>query len=296
MKKLTATINSLPLEVDFMIIEWLPLKDALNMAKALLIPEQVAVQYFACEKEDTDKDVEDYFKDLQPSSFKFLLKNTSFQIVADSDDKIWAAFKTLDLDFVKKFLEQVKPDLNEALIVAARIGFTDVVILLLSDYGVDPSARDNQALIDAAGRGHLEIVKLLLSDDRVDPSAEDNRALIIASHKGRLEIVKLLLLDTRVDPSAQDNAALRLASEEGYLDIVKLLLSDSRVDPSAWDNQALRLASQEGHLEIVKLMLSDDRVDPSVLDNRDLISAALVAHSEILEKVRHYILTFRFDS
>ena len=48
-----ATIMSLPLEVDFMIIEWLPLKDALNMAKAVLIPEQVAVQYFAFDEYDT---------------------------------------------------------------------------------------------------------------------------------------------------------------------------------------------------------------------------------------------------
>jgi ankyrin repeat protein len=192
MKKLTATINSLPLEVDFMIIEWLPLKDALNMAKALLIPEQVAVQYFACEKEDTDKDVEDYFKDLQPSSFKFLLKNTSFQIVADSDDKIWAAFKTLDLDFVKKFLEQVKPDLNEALEEAAYVGFTDAVKLLLSDDRVDPSASDNAALIYASQNGHLENVQILLADDRVDPSAQNNEALRLAFRNGDLEIVKVL--------------------------------------------------------------------------------------------------------
>ncbi len=83
--------------------------------------------------------IEDFY-DLQPSSFKFLLKNTSFQIVADSDDKIWAAFKTLDLDFLKKYLQKVQPDLYEALGGAACWGFTDAVKLLLSDYGVDPSA------------------------------------------------------------------------------------------------------------------------------------------------------------
>ena len=42
-----ATIMSIPLEVGIMIIEWLPIEDALNMAKALKLPEQVAVQYFA---------------------------------------------------------------------------------------------------------------------------------------------------------------------------------------------------------------------------------------------------------
>ncbi len=74
------------------------------------------------------------------------------------------------------------------------------------------------------------------------------------------------------------------------------MLLDDRVDPSAQDNQALIDAAKYGHLEIVKLLLSDDRVDPSVQNNQAFISAALVAHSEVLEKVRHYILTFRFDS
>jgi hypothetical protein len=253
-KKPKATINSLPLEVDFMIIEWLPLKDALNMAEALRIPEQVAVQYFAFDRGHINDIC--YFNgyDLQPSSYKFLLKNKCFQIEADSYHKTWAAVRTLDLDFVKKYLEQVKPDLNYALVAAAYCGFTDAVKLLLSDYGVDPSAQDNSALICASLNGHSEIVKLLLSDARVDPSARDNRALRFASQDGHLEIVKLLLLDARVDPSARDNEAVICASRNGHLEIVKILLADSRVDPSARDNQALRFASQNGYLEIVKLL------------------------------------------
>ncbi len=53
MRKPKATIKSLPLELDIMIIKRLPLKDALNMAKALILPEQVAVQYFAFVSRDT---------------------------------------------------------------------------------------------------------------------------------------------------------------------------------------------------------------------------------------------------
>ena len=52
MRKPKATINSLPLELFIMIIEWLPLEDALNMANALKLPERVAVQYFAYEEDD----------------------------------------------------------------------------------------------------------------------------------------------------------------------------------------------------------------------------------------------------
>jgi ankyrin repeat protein len=202
------------------------------MAKALRIPEQVAVQYFAFVRSDI-KDIfyEDKY-DLQPRSFKFLLKNTSFQVVAiaTSDYKTWAAVRTLDLAFLKKFLVQVQPDLNDALFVAAYIGFNDAVKLLLSDSRVDPSAWDNQAFIHASKYGSLEIVKLLLSDARVDPSARNNRALVDASQNGYLDIVKLLLKDDRVDPSAQDNYALYFASENGHLEIVNLLQSHTRFE------------------------------------------------------------------
>ena len=139
MRQPKATIKSLPLEVDKMIIERLRLKDALNMAKALKLPEQVAVQYFAFDRFDLYYILYKDFYDLQPSSFKFLFKNKMFQIEATSYDKTKAAIRTLDLDFFKKYLEQVKPDLNDALRAAAYVGFTDAVKLLLSDYGVDPS-------------------------------------------------------------------------------------------------------------------------------------------------------------
>jgi hypothetical protein len=130
-KKPEATINSLPLELDFMIVEWLPLK----------LPEQVAVQYFAFDEYDIVNICYDEKIDLHPSSFKFLLKNKGFQIKAYSYQKTWAAVRTLDLDFVRKYLEQVQPDLNEVLVEAAYVGFTDAVKLLLSDSRVVPSVR-----------------------------------------------------------------------------------------------------------------------------------------------------------
>ena len=110
-----ATIKSLAIELDIMIIEWLPLKDALNLAKSLLIQEQVALQYFAFEEDDLVDIYHENFSDIQPSSFKFLLKNTSFQIKGDSYGKTWVAVRTLDLDFVKKCIEQAQPHLIDAL-------------------------------------------------------------------------------------------------------------------------------------------------------------------------------------
>jgi ankyrin repeat protein len=248
-----ATIKSLPIDLLIMIIELLKIKDALNLCDALHVPEQVAVQYCYFEQYDIYLN----YMDLKPNSCKFLLKNKRFKILARSNEKTEAALRTLDLEFVKNFIEEVKPDLNVALSSAAWIGFTDAVKCLLSDSRVDPSARENRALINAAEAGRVESLKLLLSDSRVDPSAEDNLALMHSASNGHTEIFKLLLSDSRVEPSAEDNEALRVAAWRGHVEIVKLLLSDSHVDPSAWDNNALRQAARNGHTEVVKLLLSD---------------------------------------
>jgi ankyrin repeat protein len=274
-----ATIKSLPIDVLIMIIEMLWLKEALRLCHALQVPEQVAVQYFYYEWNDFYKIL--HYMDLKPNSFKFLFKNKRFQTEANSDQKTSAALRTFDLEFVKNYLDEFKPDINEALSSAAWIGFTDAVKCLLADSRVDPSVEDNVALIYAASNGHTEIVKLLLSDSRVDPSADDNYALRYAARNGHVEIVNLLLSDSRVDPSAE--YALEDAASNGHTEIVKLLLSDSRVDPSSWRNGALSNAACNGHTEIVNLLLSDSRVDPSAEDNEALEDAATNGHTEVVK-------------
>jgi hypothetical protein len=233
-----------------MIIEILKFKDALEFCDALHVPEQVAVQY-------SDYDEIDFYVILfQPNSFKFLLKNKGFQIKARSYQKIEVALRTYDLDFVKKYIQEFKLDLNEVLSDAAWIGFTDAVKFLMSDSRVDLSAGYNESLSNAADRGHLEIVKLLLSDSRVDTSSNDNQALRNAAHNGHLEIVKLLLSDSRVDPSALDNEALRDAAYYGHTEIVKLLLSDTRVNPSAeWIEYMMRATKRENVKELLNSYL-----------------------------------------
>jgi ankyrin repeat protein len=272
MTKQKASIKSLPIDVVIMIIEILRLDDALRLCDALQVSEQVAVQYCYIDKNDVHHTIHEVGSN--PNSNKYLLKNKIFQIEADSDDKTWVALRTFDLKLLKNYIKEFKLDLGEALSIAAEMGFTDAVKLLLSDSRVDPSAYDNIALCSAAGDGHIEIVKLLLSDSRLDLSARDNDALRYAARNGHTEIVKLLLSDSRVDPSALNNEALRYSAGDGHTEIVKLLLSDSRVDPSARDNDALRYAAKKGHTEIVKLLLSDSRADPSAEKIQDFLSIA----------------------
>ena len=196
-----ATIKSLPSEIFIMIIEMLWFEDALELCHALHVPEQVAAQYCYYEEENIPEFLDD--SDLKPNSYKFLFKNKRFQIIAESYGKTLVALRTLDLEFLKNFIEEFKPNLNVALSRAAGIGFTEAVKLLLSDSRVDPAAEDNFALIYAASYGHTEIVKLLLSHSRVDPSAEDNEALIETAEQGHVEIVKLLLSNSRLEVSVE---------------------------------------------------------------------------------------------
>jgi hypothetical protein len=285
--KTKASIKSLPPEIVIMIMEILSLKDALELCHALELSEQLAAQYFYYEWNDLYHIL--HYMDLKPNSYKFLLKNKRFQTKAESYGKTLVALRTLDLKFIMNFIEEFKLDLNRAFVLAADIGFIDVVKLLLSDSGVDPSAWNNDALIYAAEQGHVETVKLLLSDSRVEPSARDNEALKDATRNGHTEVVKLLLSDSRVEPSGY-NSALRIAALQGHTEVVKLLLSDSRVEPSAWNNGALRNAAQNGHTEIFSLLLVDSRVELSDVDFDFLIyEAEEYGHPEVVKLLEsHY--------
>ena len=70
---------------------------------------------------------------------------------------------------------------NEAIRLAAKLGHTNIVYLLLnwrpSEYFtssniklVDPTAENNEALCEAVKNNHKDVVGLLLSDSRVNPS------------------------------------------------------------------------------------------------------------------------------
>jgi hypothetical protein len=191
MKVLTtkATIKSLPIDLVIMIVELLGYKDALHFCKTLKIHYKVVMQYFDVDQDDIAHILNT--TNFKPKAIKFLLKNKGFQVPIYY--KTCLALETFDLEFIKRYIEELKVDLNEALLLAAWGGFTDAVKFLMSDSRVDPSAWDYAILRNAANRGHVEIVKLLLSDSRVDPSAlRIYEALYCAEQSGHSEIVNLL--------------------------------------------------------------------------------------------------------
>jgi hypothetical protein len=120
--------------------------------------------------------------------------------------------------------------------MACEYGSLDAVKLLVNDYAIDISARENEALNEASSSGHDDIVKYIISHPEFNPE-RSSRALISASDN--LDVVQLLLSDPRFDPSLRNNQAIIDLSCRGNGETVKLLLADPRVDPSDQDNRAI---------------------------------------------------------
>ena len=81
---------------------------------------------------------------------------------------------------------------------------------------MDPACWNNEPIQLASENGRSEVVKILLRDWGVDPSATDDLSLRWASVNGHAEVVKLLLGDPRVDPSSRANEAIKQVQEPAY--------------------------------------------------------------------------------
>ncbi len=140
------------------------------------------------------------------------------------DKALFLAIRRGDLGTVKTLLENTSGvDTEGALVVAAEEGHLDIVDFLLDSSIAFDDDEINEALQGAAG-GHYEVVLRMLEDKRVDPSAEDSYALQVAAAAGEYYTVVELLRDPRVNPSADNNAALLAAAKNGHYQIIERLV------------------------------------------------------------------------
>ncbi|KAE8302095.1 Ankyrin repeat protein 1 [Giardia duodenalis] len=110
---------------------------------------------------------------------------------------------------------------------------------------------DGTALMVAAVLGHTRVVKLLMRHERCMRSSNEWTALMWAALFGRTEVVKLLL---DVEGGMQINGgvtALTAAAGFGRLDCVKLLLEREK---DVGGESALCMASTRGHPEVASFL------------------------------------------
>lgn len=166
-----------------------------------------------------------------------------------------------------------------ALVVAADRGNTELLRVLVEDYGLAVDAWEGAALHHAAASGRMASVRFLL-EKGCDVEARDNRALRWAVLRGHADIVSLLVAQgaNRHVLTAVD---LTSASGNGHLPLVKYLMEE--VGLASDDDSPLRHAVIEGHHEIVRYLSQTETADIRADDSYPLRHAARVGNLSMLE-------------
>lgn len=192
-----------------------------------------------------------------------------------------AAIQASDLTAVTAFMdagininEQVEPDGDTALILAASLGETDIVKALLKRQA-DPNIVDKggyTALFRALAGRHNDIADLLLPLPNLNLNARGlNKvtALITYASRDREDVVKNLI-DRGADVTLQDgdgDTALHLTVQNGNVALTNLLLAKGA--PVNVKNKVggtpLMWAAATGNEELAKLLL-EHGADPSIKD------------------------------
>jgi ankyrin repeat protein len=164
------------------------------------------------------------------------------------------------VDVIKQLLSKPVDLKNDfGIIIASRVGFLQIVELLLSK-GANPNVKNtflDSPLIAASEMGHLNVVKLLLSKGANFYVIDKHRKtpIMLASEHGRIHVVDFLLKNG-ANPNDKDDkgqTSIVLASGAGYKNVVTLLLNSGVKDNI---QLAIDKAMKFKHGEIVKLLQS----------------------------------------
>jgi len=166
-----------------------------------------------------------------------------------------------------------------ALVVAADRGNTELLRILVAEYGLAVDAWDGAALHHAAASGQMAAVRFLLERGS-DVESRDNRALRWAVLRGHADVVSLLL-DQGADRQVLTAEDLTSACGNGHLQLVEYLMGE--VGLASDDDNLLRHAVIEGHHEIVRYLAHNEKADIRANDSYPLRHAARVGNLRMLE-------------
>ena len=175
-----------------------------------------------------------------------------------------------------------------ALHVASRLGYEDVVTLLLNVVWVNTLDHLRRTpLHQAAEKNNPGVVKSLLAVKGVRVNEKSDIAeetpLFIAIKQGHVEIVKLLL-DAGAKVKMKDRnqrTMLSWAAENGRTAVVELLLERSDIDLNAKDldgRTPFYWAASCGHEDMLKLLLARNNVDINSVTKEGQSALHLAVH------------------
>jgi hypothetical protein len=118
-----------------------------------------------------------------------------------------------DLEIIDMLIKhpKVNPSIGKVIYAAARNSDWHVIDLILRHPKADPSIDDNEAIIEASKVAYCDSVVIrLMEDPRVNPSARNNEAFMSAIWNGHYITAIVLLRDPRVDPFVSENAGVNI--------------------------------------------------------------------------------------
>lgn len=220
---------------------------------------------------------------------------------------IFALLWNMDKPLVKEILDHLtecEGQKTTPLVIAAMLGQTKVVQVLLSNFDVDIEQRstvrfdgyviqDATALWCASGAGHMPIVELLIKNGANvnNSTATNSTPLRAACFDGRLDIVRYLIehgADLTI-PNKYDNTCLMISCYKGHTKVVRHLL-EKGADPDLKAHcgaTSIHFAAECGHLDVVKELV---HFGASMLKNDLGMTPLMVAAECGKEDIVHYFL------
>lgn len=142
---------------------------------------------------------------------------------------------------------------DEALIKSAKLGYFEMIILLI-DNGACVNPRGNHYILsNSAKLGRLDIVRYLVEHGAYVHSSDDC-ALHESANNGHFDIVRYLV-ENGADIHSFNEYALRHSSANGHLEIVKYLIEHGAVV-----HDSIQGSIRNGHLKIVELLVNNGAI------------------------------------
>ena len=170
--------------------------------------------------------------------------------------------------------------------LAARHGWMDIIIDLITKYKCDTNCKDSHGCTPihyAASKNHLEVIRYFINEQHCDPMTRDNDGdtpLHFACYHSRIDIVQYLLSNGKVNPLATNRSdetpmyelnntirlpLLHLAAQHGWMDIIIDLITKYKCDTNCKDSHGctpLHYAASNNHLEVVRYFINEQHCDP----------------------------------
>ena len=210
---------------------------------------------------------------------------------------------------------------DEALVIAVKKGYADIVEILLRNPEVNPNTKEGLPLREASRNGHIEVLPLLLNHPKfkhkytnlaIDKAIsahkmdiiellvngsgirlsniQKQRILIVAAKHNDLKLAKKALKNLN---RIRHRNSYEFAIENNNSEMLRLLLEKSDINYEKEAEDLLDLAMEKGNLEIIKLLASEETV-LAFLDNERYLRTA-VRNNDVelvkflLEKVEVFV-------